>query len=65
MNQSWKHTIQKRAMEIRTCHGNHRKECVQCKWARKRAQREWEGDNKDKVTRKLEAKRYRQSSMHG
>ena len=65
LEQSWKMAIQKRAKEVRTCHENHRKECGQCKWARKRAQREWEEDHKGKVSKKLDTKRYRQSGLQG
>ena len=65
LEQSWRMAIQKRAKEVRTCHGNHRKECGQCKWARKRAHREWEEDHKAKVSKMLDTKRYKQSSLQG
>ena len=63
LEESWKIQIQQRAKEVRNCHTRHRKECGQCKLARKRAQREWEQDHMGKVRQKLDSKRYRQTSI--
>ena len=62
---SWQMAIGRRAKDTRSCHSNYRKECGQCKWSRKRAQREWEIEYKDKVSKKVDSKRYRQSNLRG
>ena len=65
LEESWKIAIGRRAKDVRNCHINYRKDCGQCKWSRKRAQRDWEIAYKEKVSKKLDSKRYRQTDLRG